>query len=191
MSCQAHGDQALQVRVSEVLGPLTWCPGLRKPAEDGCSCVSSHVCVHAYVHMCAHAGANVCCVKGEPKGKERWGCCGERTMNVFVRLSHCAQNRCGASFIFHLKFVFILTRGLFALLSGREEGERQTSMQGEALIGCLQYVPGPGIIHIRMGDQTRNLGMCPDWESNPQLFSYRTTLYPTEPHQPGRRKLHL
>ena len=34
-------------------------------------------------------------------------------------------------------------------------------------------------------DVTCNLGMCPDQDSNPQPFSYRTMLQPTESHWPG------
>ena len=44
-------------------------------------------------------------------------------------------------------------------------------------------------------DQTRNLGMCPDQESNPQHFDYGATLRPTEPHWPGQllllKSIHL
>ena len=45
------------------------------------------------------------------------------------------------------------------------------------------YVPDQG---LGIGDRTCNVGMCPEWESNWQLFSYRTTLQPTEPQQPGQ-----
>ena len=35
------------------------------------------------------------------------------------------------------------------------------------------------------GDQTHNLGMCPDWELNAQTVGYGTTHQPAEPHWPG------
>ena len=34
-------------------------------------------------------------------------------------------------------------------------------------------------------DPTRNLGMCPNQESNPQSAGLRYDTLPTEPHQPG------
>ena len=58
---------------------------------------------------------------------------------------------------------------------GREgERGRETSM-----CGCLLHSPywGP--------DLARNLGMCPDWESNPWPFSLQTGPQSTGPHQPG------
>ena len=36
-------------------------------------------------------------------------------------------------------------------------------------------------IRTLIGDQTRNLGICPDKESNPQLLVYRTRPQPPEP----------
>lgn len=38
-------------------------------------------------------------------------------------------------------------------------------------------------------DQTRNLGMFPDWESNPWSFSAQDDTQPTEPHRLGPRLL--
>lgn len=39
--------------------------------------------------------------------------------------------------------------------------------------------------HVRLDqNQTHNIGVCPDWEPNPQPFSEVTTLQPTEPHRP-------
>ena len=35
------------------------------------------------------------------------------------------------------------------------------------------------------GNRTHNLGMCPDWESNPEPFSYGMMLQPAQPHRPG------
>ena len=63
------------------------------------------------------------------------------------------------------------------------EGKNHQSKR-ETSIGCLQYAPDPGSNH--------NLGMCPDWESNPHLqpFSYWKVLQHTEPHphRPGQDK---
>ena len=68
-------------------------------------------------------------------------------------------------------------KGIFLLLSEREKGkeeerERQTS------ISCPCE-------HAPTGDWTPNLGICPDWELNPRLLVYRTTLQPTESHGPS------
>ena len=41
--------------------------------------------------------------------------------------------------------------------------ERETLMWERTSINCL-------LIHTPTRDQTLNLGMCPDWESNPQPF---------------------
>ena len=35
-------------------------------------------------------------------------------------------------------------------------------------------------------DLARNLGMCPDLESNPRPFGVPDDAQPTEPHQPGQ-----
>ena len=35
------------------------------------------------------------------------------------------------------------------------------------------------------GDLAHNLGMCPHWESNPQLFTSQVDTQPTEPPQSG------
>ena len=42
------------------------------------------------------------------------------------------------------------------------------------MCGCLSHA------------RTRNLGMCPDWESNHRPFGSQSSAQPTEPHQPGR-----
>ena len=36
------------------------------------------------------------------------------------------------------------------------------------------------------GALAHNPGMCPDWESNQQLFGSHASAQPTEPHQPGQ-----
>ena len=87
----------------------------------------------------------------------------------------------------------ILTQGHFSLLlekegKGKRKGKRETSMRERSIdrlppicspTGCTAW-PKSGI-----GDQTHNLGMCPDWESNLQPFGYGKMLQPTEPHWPG------
>ena len=60
---------------------------------------------------------------------------------------------------------------LFSLLLERKEGrERRIERQ----------------ISVReTGNQTRNPGMCPDWESNQQPLVLRDDAQPTEPHRSG------
>ena len=72
-------------------------------------------------------------------------------------------------------FFFILTSGhIFIAFRDRGREERET------LIGCLAPVPRWGIIRAWTGDQTRNLGTCPDWKSNPLPLSYWTMLKPID-----------
>ena len=68
---------------------------------------------------------------------------------------------------------------IFSLLLEREKGEKPPC-EREAPIGHLLWALCPWT-----RGQTCNLGTCPDCESNPKTFGYRTTLQPTEPHQPG------
>ena len=56
-------------------------------------------------------------------------------------------------------------------------------------IVCLLYVSG--IACTLTKDRTLNLRMCPDQESNPQPFGYRTMLQPAESYQPGHEFLTL
>ena len=85
-------------------------------------------------------------------------------------------------------FFLILTRGHFFFIALRERMEREKQWcEKEASIGCLLYVPRLGIAHAQTGDQTRNLGMYPDWELNLKPFGYRTVFQPTEPHWPGQK----
>ena len=39
------------------------------------------------------------------------------------------------------------------------------------------------------GDQACNPGMCPDWESNWQLFGLQSGTQSTEPQQPGQKPI--
>ena len=39
------------------------------------------------------------------------------------------------------------------------------------------------------GDQARNPGMCPDWETNQPPFGLQASTQSTEPHQPGPNDL--
>ena len=71
----------------------------------------------------------------------------------------------------------------------RERGRAREKYQWEREISIsyLPYTPRPGIIHSWIGIRAYILCMCPDQESNPQPFSYRTTLQTTEPHQAALR----
>ena len=61
----------------------------------------------------------------------------------------------------------------------RERGRgRGREKERETLIGCLPYTPLSGI-------GTSNLGVCPDWGSNPQPVGVLDTLQPTEPAGQG------
>ena len=76
-------------------------------------------------------------------------------------------------------FSFLLERG-----EGREEGREKHRCRRGASFGCLPYAPRLEVARTCTGDQTHNVGMCPEWELNPQHCSYRMTLQPTEPHWP-------
>ena len=93
-------------------------------------------------------------------------------------------------------FFFVLTQGHFFIAfreRGREqERERETLIEKHPLVAsstCLDwgsYALGLGVTWAQTGDQTYNLGMCPDWESDPHKpFSYRIMLQPAEPCRPG------
>ena len=78
-------------------------------------------------------------------------------------------------------------RTFFSLFFERErKGERETLIwERETSVGCLPYAPGPCIGHAWTGEQTHNLGMCPDWDSNLPPFGYGMTLQTTEPPWQG------
>ena len=70
--------------------------------------------------------------------------------------------------------MFILERGS---KEGREtKGYRETEREKKTLMG---WPPA----HARTRDQTHNLGMCPDWESNPQPFGARGNASTESPGQ--------
>ena len=58
---------------------------------------------------------------------------------------------------FFLFFFFILTQGQFFIVfierGGTEEGREKHQCETEALIGCLPYVPRPGILHAYTGTE--------------------------------------
>ena len=62
-----------------------------------------------------------------------------------------------------------------------ERRERSISMREKH--HRVASIPGPGTVHTRTGVRTCNVGMCPDWELNPQPFGYGMTLQPTELHR--------
>ena len=72
-------------------------------------------------------------------------------------------------------FFLILTRGNFLIAFRERERERETSMR-ERSIDLLSSV------YAWTKDQTCNIGICPDRESNLQPFGYGMMLQPTEPH---------
>ena len=101
-----------------------------------------------------------------------------------LSLDYACKNGC------HL--FFILTTGHFFIAfweRGREGGrERERERERhwcerETLIGCL-------LIHAPTRDQTHNLGMCSDQESNPWPFWSTEWPEPPEPHWP-RHGCHL
>ena len=61
---------------------------------------------------------------------------------------------------------FILTWGHFFIAFRQRGRERNT--------GCLPYIPRLGIVGAQTCNQTCNLGMCPERESNLQPFSWGT-----------------
>ena len=76
----------------------------------------------------------------------------------------------------------------FPLLLERKEkrGERNTIARSSNWLP-LSGNHRLGITGTRTKERTHKLGMCPNLtrESNLQCFGYKTTLQPTEPHQPG------
>ena len=85
------------------------------------------------------------------------------------------------SFLFFSSF----SKDTLSLILERErKGEREREKhrcEGEVSISCL-------LVCAPAGDRTRNLGMCPDHESNQKydLSVYGKALQPTEQHQPGQ-----
>ena len=69
-------------------------------------------------------------------------------------------------------------RTFFHYFQRERKGERETTVQ-ERNIG--RSPP----IYAQTGDQTHNLGMCPDRELNLQPSGYWMTLQPTEPSRQG------
>ena len=68
-------------------------------------------------------------------------------------------------------FFFIASREM-----GRERGRDINVIEKHWLVASQ--------MHLDQGSNC-NPSTCPDWESNLQHFCYRTTLQPTETHQPG------
>ena len=96
---------------------------------------------------------------------------------VYIYRKTCTWMFIAALFSF---FFFSSTEDILSLHfreGGRgEERERERERN-------IDWLPP---IHIPTSHRTYNLGTCPDPESNPQAFSYRTTPQPTEARRPGR-----
>ena len=72
-------------------------------------------------------------------------------------------------------FFLFLKKYLFIFREKRREGERKGEKHQ-----CVVASPAPPT-----GDLVHNAGMCPDWESNQQLFASQNSTQSTEPHQRG------
>ena len=77
----------------------------------------------------------------------------------------------GASF-FKDFYLFILERG-----EGREK-KRERNID-------VRNIHQLNLVHAPTGEQTCNLGMCPDWESNQRPFTFWDDPKLTEPHGSG------
>ena len=71
---------------------------------------------------------------------------------------------CLSLLFFKILFIYFQRQG------GRKEGEKHQCM----IASCVPPT----------GDLARNPGMCPDWESNQQLFGSKARDQYTEPHEP-------
>ena len=77
-------------------------------------------------------------------------------------------------FFFSLSFIYFYF--YFILFLERErKGEREGEKQQCVIASCT----------CPSGDLACNPGMCPDWESNQQLFGLQAGTQSTEPHQLG------
>ena len=84
-------------------------------------------------------------------------------------------------FLFSPKDIFIAFRE-----GRREEGRyRNIDEREKHQLVASQCAPGPGTICTWTRDHTCSLGMCIEWESNLQPFSYRSVLQTTESNPPG------
>ena len=78
-------------------------------------------------------------------------------------------------------------KNIFSLIL--ERGKHQC--ERKAWIGWLPYAPELKIVCVRIRDQTHNLRMCSNQESNLQCFGYGTMPQPTEPYWPGHTFLYF
>ena len=90
-------------------------------------------------------------------------------------------------FLFLKIFSYPHLRTLFHWFLERVEGwEWNINVREKHWLVASHPCPDWGLYATgRTGDWTISLSMCADWELNPQAFSYRTMLQPTEPHRPG------
>ena len=75
-------------------------------------------------------------------------------------------------FCFFFNFFKSSPKNIFFIAYREGEGRKRNS-------NCLP------VVRIQTGDQSCNLGMCPDQEPNWGPFSYGMMLEPTAPHWPG------
>ena len=75
---------------------------------------------------------------------------------------------------------------MFLLILEREEGkrrrEREKERERDLDVRNFDQLPP---VYVLTGDWTHNLGMCPDWELNPQSFSEWDNTPTNWPTQPG------
>ena len=80
-------------------------------------------------------------------------------------------------FFFKISFIYFLNSIYFIFREREWEGKRK----GERNINVWLSLACP----LPAGDLACNPGMCPDWDSNQQLFALQASAQSTEPYQPG------
>ena len=93
-------------------------------------------------------------------------------MAIPLILNNKLRRNSNILFIYLFIYLFII----FIFRERGREGERE-----EEKYPCViaSHLPPTG-------DLACNPGMCPEWESNQQLFGLQASAQSTEPHQPGQ-----